>query len=334
MATASYQENGHFTRPASSFRNFISPDPDSQFPAEKGRYALYLAPSCPWAHRTIIVRILKGLEDIVDLYELHPTMSPEGWYFSGEGSSPPADPLYGFKFIKELYKKADPTFAGRFTVPVLWDKKTHAIVNNESSEIIRMFATAFDALLPPALRETNRPGGGLYPSALRAQIDELNAWVYDKINNGVYKTGFATTQEAHDANLYPLFDALDRVEGILAAEGGGRKYLFGETITEADVRLYTTIARFDVAYHSVFLCNLKSIRHDYPAIYLWFRRLYWDETDETHGAFYKTTKPFLGVYVQGYAMARHQFVNGGQGTLIIPRGPKVLVDPLPAGAQT
>ncbi|KAK0724367.1 glutathione S-transferase [Lasiosphaeris hirsuta] len=320
-----YQEGGHFVRPASSFRDFVSPDPNSKFAAEKGRYALYLAPTCPWAHRTIIVRVLKGLEDIVDFYQLHAGMGKDGWYFSGEGDSLPADPLYGFTLLRDLYKKADPEFSGRITVPVLWDKKTHTIVNNESSEIIRMFGPAFDALIPEHLREASKPGGGLYPVQLQPQIDELNDWVYNLINNGVYKTGLAASQEAYDANLYSVFDGLDRVEGILAADG--RKYLFGEHITEADVRLYTTIARFDVGYHPVFLCNLKMIRHDYPAIYQWYRRLFWDrdesETSETRGAFYKTTRPYLHLYVKGYSQARHKIVLNGNGPLIVPRGPKV-----------
>lgn len=274
----------------------------------------------------MIVHAIKGLGDIVDVYQVAPNMGPDGWYFSGEEGSLPADPLYGFKLLRDLYKKADPEFSGRITVPVLWDKKTHTIVNNESSEIIRMFATAFDELLPEQFREVNRPGGGLYPESLRKEIDEINDWVYTSINNGVYKTGFASSQESYEANLYPVFDALDRVETILS---DGRKYLLGGYLTEADVRLYTTIIRFDLGYHPIFLCNLKSIRHDYPAIYLWVRRLYWDESDETRSAFHKTSAPHLHLYGPGYAKARHKIVLKGQGPLIIPRGPKVLIDSLP-----
>lgn len=194
-------------------------------------------------------------------------MGPKGWYFSGEGSFLPADPLYGFKYLTDLYKKADPSFTGPFTVPILWDK-SHTVVNNESSEIVRMFATAFDHLLPEHLREVSRPGGGLYPECLRSSIDDANSWVYELINNGVYKTGFATTQQAYDANLYPLFKGLDRVEQLLSSpppgEGGSpetnsKKYLLGDNFTEADVPLYTTIIRFDVAYGPVFLCSLESI---------------------------------------------------------------------------
>ncbi|CAI4212037.1 unnamed protein product [Parascedosporium putredinis] len=192
--------------------------------------------------------------------------------------------------ISALYHHADPEFSGRFTVPVLWDKKLDTIVNNESSEIIRMLYSEFDHLLPPELREENRPGGGLYPSQLRSQIDDINDWVYHTVNNGVYKTGFATTQESYEENLFPLFKSLDRLEDIL---GHGKKYLLGDHITEADVRLYTTLVRFDVAYHPVFLCNLKSVRHDYPRLNLWLRRLYWDEGDETRGAF---TRPRSLIY--------------------------------------
>lgn len=250
---------------------------------------LYLAYGCPWAHRTNIVRSLKGLDDIIQLVVLASELGPDGWFFSGQGGSADRDPLYGFTHLHQLYWKADPEYRGRFTIPVLWDRQRETIVSNESSEIIRMFYSAFDELLPPERREVNQPGGGLYPPRLRAEIDAMNEWVYERINNGVYKTGFATTQEAYDANVYPLFEALDRVEEHLAQPGHG-PYLFGENITEPDVRLYTTVCRFDVAYYLIFKCNLKMIRHGYPRIDRWYRRLYFDESERTRGgAFKKTT---------------------------------------------
>ncbi|KAI1094070.1 glutathione S-transferase [Rostrohypoxylon terebratum] len=323
-----YQKDGHFTRPASTFRNFVSADPNSQFPAEKGRYALYISPGCPWAHRTTIVRAFKRLEDVIDLYVLSPSMGEKGWFFDGSHGTLPKDPLYGFTYLRELYFKADPDFNGRFTVPVLWDKKAGTIVNNESSEIIRMFYSEFDAFIPEPYREANKPGGGLYPVHLRKDIDEMNEWVYDAVNNGVYKCGFATKQESYDQNVYPLFKSLDRLESILADQAAvGNLFLFGLHITEADVRLYTTIARFDVAYHTVFLCNLKSIRHDYPNLHRWFRQLYWDETEITGGAFHKTTQPWIGLYASGYAVAKNRVTNS-QAAVIVPRGPAVPVEPL------
>ncbi|KAI1102499.1 glutathione S-transferase [Jackrogersella minutella] len=323
--TIEYQKDGHFTRPASTFRSFVSADPNSQFPADKGRYALYISPGCPWAHRTIIVRALKHLEDIIDLYILSPSMGEKGWVFDGAHGTLPKDPLYGFTYLRELYFKADPDFNSRFTVPVLWDKKTETIVNNESSEIIRMFYSEFDALIPEQFREANKPGGGLYPEHLRKDIDELNGWVYDTVNNGVYKCGFAGKQESYDENVYPLFKSLDRLESILS--GHGKPFLFGDHITEADVRLYTTIARFDVAYYTVFLCNLKSIRHDYPRLHLWLRRLYWDKSEVTNGAFHRTTAPWIGLYATGYATAKVR-VTKSQAPIIVPRGPAVPVESL------
>jgi len=179
-------------------------------------------------------------------------------------------------------------------VPALWDKKRETIVSNESSEIIRMFYTEFDALLPEELREGNRPGGGFYPEHLRGEIDEMNEWVYNTVNNGVYKTGFASTQEAYEANLMPLFESLDRLEKHLGEEGHA-PYLFGEFITEADVRLYTTLIRFDVAYYNIFMCNLKMIRHDYPRLSRWLRNLYWDGGKTLRGEAWRDTVSFWTV---------------------------------------
>ena len=179
-------------------------------------------------------------------------------------------------------------------MPCLWDKKQETVVNNESSEIIRMFYTEFEEFVPVELREVSRPGGGFYPEHLRGQIDEMNAWVYETVNNGVYKTGFAATQEAYEANLYPLFANLDRLERHLGEDGHG-PYLFGEFITEADVRLYTTLIRFDVTYYGIFGCNLKMIRHDYPRLSRWLRNLYWDGGKTLRGEVWKNTVDFWTV---------------------------------------
>ena len=221
-------------------------------------------------------------------------LSKNGWLFTGQHGSAPKDPLYGFSNLSQLYRKADPDYVGRFTIPVLWDKKKETIVNNESSEIIRMFSSEFDELLPENLRESSKPGGGFYPVHLRSEIDELNEWVYDTVNNGVYKTGFATTQEAYESNLIRLFESLDRLEHHLG-KSGHSPYLFGKYITEADIRLYTTLIRFDVAYYSVFMCNLKMIRYDYPRLNLWLRNLYWNGGRVPNGSAFQETVDFYAV---------------------------------------
>lgn len=192
------------------------------------------------------------------------------------------------------------------TVPTLWDKKQNTVVNNESSEIIRMFYTAFDDLLPEPLRETTKGPAGLFPEHLRADIEEQNAWVYDNINNGTYKCGFATSQKAYNASIYPLFQSLDRIEQHLA-DPAHQPYLFGEHITEADIRLFPTIVRFDTAYFTLFKCNLKMIRHGYPRIDRWMRTLYWDESEKTAGgAFKKTTEVERVSGVDAEWMCRHR----------------------------
>ncbi|KAI0703586.1 glutathione S-transferase [Cytidiella melzeri] len=305
--------DGKFHRSASVFRNIVSPDPDAEFPAETDRYVLYINLGCPWAHRTNLVRSLKGLEDIVQLVVMDYELTEEGWTYTGRLGTADRDPLYGFTKHSQLYFKANPSYTGRFTVPVLWDKQRETIVNNESSEIIRMFFTAFDAFLPPERRESAHVYGGYYPPGMQNEIDELNNWVYNTVNNGVYKTGFATTQEAFEENLYPLFASLDRLEGILKAnvESGKGPYLLGQHITEADIRLYPTMVRFDVGYFTLFKCNLKMVRYEYPYLDRWLRRLYWDETEVTKGAFKNTTQ--FEHIIRGYAAALK--------SKVYPRGP-------------
>ncbi|KAG0249198.1 S-glutathionyl-(chloro)hydroquinone reductase [Mortierella polycephala] len=252
--------DGEFHRQVSSFRDWIKDEPDAKFPPEKNRYHLYISYGCPWAHRTLLVRALKGLGDIISVDCVHWHLDERGWQFKDEYT----DSLFGAQSIREIYYKAEPNYSARFTVPVLWDKKTGTIVNNESADIIRMFNTAFNRFIP------EKSVLDLYPTHLQEEIDSVNAWVYDTVNNGVYKTGFATTQKAYEKNVYPLFESLDRIEEMLSKSD----YLVGNTLTEADVRLWTTIIRFDPVYHGHFKCNIKSIEKDYPNILKWARRIY------------------------------------------------------------
>lgn len=300
--------DGHFRRAQSTFRHQI---PSPQFAPEKDRYALLWHRGCPWAHRTVIVRQIKGLEDIIQLIELDGMeFGPgKGWTFEKT-----KDPLYGFKYLREFYNKAEPEYVGRVTVPTLWDKKNETIVNNESSEILRILYSAFDKLLPEHLREETKGKAGLYPPSLRPSIDAMNEWVYNDINNGVYKIGFAASQAAYDDNIGPLFAALDRLEAHLKESPG--PYLFGAHITEADIRLFPTIVRFDSAYHTLFKCNLKMIRHDYPLVDRWLRTLYWDESERTRGGAFKTSTDFDS-FRRGYAVV--------SGSGIVPGGPLPLI---------
>ncbi len=231
--------------------------------------------------------------------------------YTGRYGTAEKDPLYGFTEHRQLYFKADPSYSGRYTVPVLWDKKHETIVNNESSEIIRMLYSAFDSLLPAERREVNKPNGGLLPKALIKDIDAMNDWVYNTVNNGVYKCGFATTQQAYEENVVPLFQSLDRLEEHLSQYKSKGRFLFGEHLTEADIRLFPSIIRFDVAYHTIFKCNLKMIRHDYPNLQRWLLRLYYDQSEETRGAF-RSTSYFYAIK-EGYAGSLQQ--------KIIPLGP-------------
>ncbi|KAK6348785.1 S-glutathionyl-(chloro)hydroquinone reductase, variant 2 [Orbilia blumenaviensis] len=257
---------------SSSFRDHISSAPDAQFQPEKGRYHLYVSYACPWATRTLIVRQLKGLQDIISFSVVHWHLGEKGWRFAETDENIPdagPDDLNGAKFIRDIYFSVNPDYTGRFTVPVLWDKKLKTIVNNESSEIIRMLYTDFDGLVADEYKNLN-----FYAPEYAKQIDEMNDWIYDTINNGVYKSGFASTQEAYEKNVLRLFEALDRVEDILKKSDG--PYLLGKTLTEADIRLFPTIIRFDPVYVQHFKCNIKMIRHDYPVIHKWMQHLYWD----------------------------------------------------------
>jgi putative glutathione S-transferase len=251
---------GRFVRKDAQFRNAVTADGSSGFKAESGRYHLYVSLACPWAHRTLIYRALKGLEEHISVSVVNPLMLENGWTFEPWPGVVP-DPILGVEFMHQIYTAADPEYSGRVTVPVLWDRETGTIVNNESSEIIRFFDTNFDAV--------GATGPVFCPPELIPDIDDINAFVYDAVNNGVYKAGFATTQEAYDEAVTALFGALDQLELRLA----GNRYLLGERLTEADWRLFTTLLRFDPVYVGHFKCNLRRIA-DYPNLWGYTRDLY------------------------------------------------------------
>jgi putative glutathione S-transferase len=258
---------GAFKRSTTAFRNWItrdgSPGPSGTggFRAEAGRYHLYVSLACPWAHRTLIFRGLKGLDGLIDVSVVHPEMLSDGWTFATDYPGTTGDRVYGLPFLRDLYLKADPMISGRVTVPVLWDKETATIVSNESSEIIRMFNAAFDALTGNT--------DDFWPAPLREAIAPVNDRIYDTLNNGVYKCGFATTQRAYDAAIHPLFETLDWLDLRLA----DRRWLMGDDLTEADWRLFTTLVRFDAVYHGHFKCNRRRIV-DYPNLWDYTRALY------------------------------------------------------------
>ncbi|PZQ55907.1 MAG: glutathione-dependent reductase [Novosphingobium pentaromativorans] len=289
---------GRFIRKDSAFRDWLGPE--GQFPAEAGRYHLYVSLACPWAHRTLIVRALKGLEALVSVSVVNWLMLEKGWTFD-PAPGVIADPINHARYLHEVYTAADPTYSGRVTVPVLWDRKTGRIVNNESSEIIRMFNRTFDDL-------GARPGD-FYPEPLREEIDAVNARVYDTVNNGVYKAGFATSQEAYEEAVGPLFDSLDWLEERLSRS----RYLVGDTLTEADIRLFTTLVRFDAVYVGHFKCNLRRI-FDYPNLQGFLRDIY-----QTPGL--AETVNFQ--HIKGHYYQSHRTINP---TGIVPSGPILDLD--------
>jgi glutathionyl-hydroquinone reductase len=300
---------GRFERETSRLRNWVTPDGapgptgEGGFAAEPGRYHLYIARACPWAHRTMILRSLKGLQDAVSVSVTHWKMGENGWTFEpGDGVVP--DPLIGARYLYELYARADPEYTGRVTVPMLWDKKQNRIVSNESADILRMFNSAFDAV--------GAKPGDYYPEALRGEIDAVNARVYDTVNNGVYKAGFATTQEAYEAAVRPLFESLDWLEARLRQQ----RYLCGERLTEADWRLFTTLLRFDSVYVGHFKCNLRRLV-DYPNLWAYTRELY--------------QLPGIRETVNFEHIKRHYYQSHGQinPTGIVPLGPLIDFDTPP-----
>ncbi|RNF35992.1 glutathione S-transferase family protein [Paracoccus methylarcula] len=258
---------GRFQRSTTSWRNWITadgakgPSGEGGFPAESGRYHLYVSLACPWAHRTLIFRELKGLASHIGVSVVHPDMMSDGWEFRTDFPGATGDDLFGKKFLRDIYLRADPKASGRVTVPVLWDKQRGTIVSNESAEIIRMFNSAFDGMTGNT--------DDYYPADLRPEIDTLNERIYDNVNNGVYKAGFATSQQAYDEAVVPLFDSLDWLEELLST----RRYLTGDRLTEADWRLFTTLVRFDPVYHTHFKCNRAWLR-EYPNLWGWTRELY------------------------------------------------------------
>jgi glutathionyl-hydroquinone reductase len=257
QATDTAGKDGSFGRTAATFRDKITADGSSGFKAEAGRYHLFLAFGCPWCHRVMIFRKLKKLDDVISVSYVEHSMSPDGggWFFAEP------DKLTGARYAYDVYTKAVPNFTGRATVPILWDKKTGKIVNNESSEIIRMLNREFAAFTDDKT--------DYYPAALAPRIDEINARVYDTINNGAYKSGFATKQEPYEKAVTALFDSFDWIEGILTKQ----KFLLGDRPTEADWRLFPTLVRFDCAYYPLFKCNLRHV-YEYPALWRYTKSLH------------------------------------------------------------
>jgi len=294
---AETDEGGRFVRQVSRFRDWVTADGSSGYRAEPGRYHLYVSRACPWAHRSIIVRRLKGLEDVISMSVVDPIRDERGWRF-GEGRGFSPDPVNGFSYLAEAYRATDPDFAGRVTVPVLWDRETGRIVSNESADVIRMLNSAWDAWGDASL--------DLYPDDLRDEIDAINERVYRDVNNGVYRAGFATTQEAYEEAFDALFARLEELDRLLLE----RRYLAGDRVTLADWRLFTTLIRFDSVYVGHFKCNLRRIV-DHAALWPYLRELYqWpgvaDTVDFDH--------------IKRHYYVTHDSINP---TGIVPKGPEL-----------
>jgi putative glutathione S-transferase len=284
--------DGRFVRSAATFRDRVTADGSSGFPAEAGRYHLYVSWACPWAHRTAILRKLKGLEETISLSSVEPFMGEDGWSFSEDFP----DHLHGAGFLREVYTKADPGYTGRVTTPVLWDREQGTIVNNESREIMKMLDTEFEAFATT--------DEGFYPEDLRDEIEVTLDALYEPVNNGVYRTGFARTQPAYEEAVTELFEALDRFEGVLSR----RRYLCGASVTEADWAFFTTLVRFDPVYHGHFKCNLRRIV-DYPNLWGYVRDLYqYPGVAETVD---------LG-HIKEHYYRSHESINP---TRVVPKGP-------------
>jgi len=284
---------GAFVRQPDAFRRWVKADGSPEYPPEKGRYHLYVSYACPWAHRTIIVRTLKRLEHVIGMTVVDPIRDERGWAFTGQFS----DPVNGFKFLSDAYRATDPSYQGRVTVPVLWDTKTKKIVSNSDDDLMRMLNSEFDAFTDSDV--------DLYPRPLRPRINTLNKAIYEQVNDGVYKAGFATSQKVYARAASALFSALDQLEKRLAK----RRYLFGGWITETDWRLFVTLVRFDAVYHGHFKCNVRKIS-EYPNLFGYLRDLY--------------QQPGIRATVNFDHIKRHYYVTHDDinPTRIVPIGPE------------
>jgi len=303
--TDSVDEKGSFKRKPVSFTNKVTVDGSSGFKAEANRYHLYVSLACPWAHRTLIVRRLKGLESIISVSVVHYLMGGQGWTFNKDEEGLVSDDVNHATFMREVYLKADPNYSARITVPVLWDKQKNTIVCNESADIIRMLNSEFNEF-------AKHPEVDLYPEELRSKIDEVNAFVYPNVNDGVYRCGFAQTQEAYDHAYHNLFNALDQLDVTLSKS----RYLVGNRLTEADVRLFTTLIRFDAVYSSHFKCNKKQLR-EYPSLLGYVQDLY-------QNPFFHDTVNFK--HIKNHYFMSHTNLNPSR---IVPNGPDLKFFDLP-----